>query len=85
MYPYLEAGSPLRVSARCTVVHRGGIVLSVAIYIKSKDLYTNLCGGCAPLTHNRVSYAVRLCDTRAHPIEPQSIYTSMAKRIAPCA
>jgi len=40
MYPYLEAESPLRVSARCTVVHRGGIVLSVAIRIKSKDLYT---------------------------------------------
>ena len=34
------AESPLRVSARCTVVHRGGIVLSVAIRIKSKDLYT---------------------------------------------
>ena len=40
MYSYLEAESPLRVSARLTVVHRGGIVLSVAICIKSKDLYT---------------------------------------------
>jgi len=40
MYPYTIAHSPLRMSARCTGVHRGGIVLSVTIRITSKELYT---------------------------------------------
>ena len=40
IYLYGEAESPLRVSARLTVVRRGGIVLSVSIRTKSKGLYT---------------------------------------------
>jgi len=40
IYLYSEAESPLRMGARLTAVRKGGIVLSVTIYIKSKDLYT---------------------------------------------
>jgi len=41
-------------SARCTDVHTGGIVLSVSIHITSKDLYTmRFCriGVCVGPTH----------------------------------
>jgi len=69
MYPYTIAESPLRVSARLTVVHRGGIVLSVAICIKSKDLYTiRFCRigvVCGPTHPERCEL---VCAAHAHPI-----------------
>jgi len=70
------AESPLRVSARCTVVHRGGIVLSVAIHIKSKDLYTILFCRigvvCGPTHPERCEL---VCAAHAHPIHKKKTHS----------
>jgi len=74
------AESPLRVSARCTVVHRGGIVLSVAICIKSKGLYTIrfcrigvVCGPTHPEKCELVcaAHAQPLTKNRPLPLHPE--------------
>jgi len=64
MYPYTIAHSSLRAIAACTAVHRGGIVLSVAIRIKSKDLYTmRFCRigvVCGPTHPERCSWLIMI-------------------------
>jgi len=68
IYLYGEAESPLRVSARLTAVHRGGIVLSVAIHIKSKALIYYL-----PYHHLEVR-DMQPTDTDEYGYEPERKY-----------
>ena len=68
IYLYGEAESTLRVSARLTAVHRGGIVLSVAIHIKSKALIYYL-----PYQHLEVR-VMQPNDTDEYGYEPERKY-----------
>ena len=68
MYPYTEAESPLRASARLTAVRKGGIVLSVSFRPTPKALIYYL-----PYHHLEVR-DMQPTDTDEHGYEPERKY-----------